>query len=158
MKKSVPPDGMIPENPIQSSKSMSIFGSIRNLMSSQPEAETLWSVPENEGDIDDILKNYEKPQIIYKHSYRCSISLFSKSSLDSGAEDLRLQADIYMIDVVSRRSLSAYVAEKTGVIHQSPQVLLLHKGQPFWQASHGDVRIENLKEALRELTGSSNLA
>lgn len=133
---------------------MSIFGSIRNLMSSQPEAETLWSIPENESDIDDILNKSDKPQIIYKHSYRCSISLFSKSSLDSGAEELRQLADIYMIDVVSMRALSAYVAEKTGVVHQSPQVLLLHKGQPFWKASHGDVRIENLEEALRELTSN----
>ena len=128
------------------------------MMSTQPDAETIWSVPENECDIDNILKKSEKPQIIYKHSYRCGTSLFSKNSLDSGAEELRRLADIYQIDVVARRSLSAYVAEKTGVIHQSPQVLLLHKGQPFWQASHGDVRLENLMDALHELTDKSNSA
>jgi len=130
---------------------MGIFGSIRSILSQQHEPDPNWNIPGSEEAIDEIFSINGKPQVIYKHSYRCSISLFSKNRLDSEIEELREAADLHLIDVVTDRSLSRYVAEKSGIRHESPQVILLNAGKPFWAASHGDVRIDALRDALREL-------
>lgn len=121
-------------------------------MTTAPESEPNWNIPQNKTAIDEILNSVERPQIVYKHSYRCSISLLSKQSLDSGIEQLREVADAHLVDVVSMRDLSDYVAEKTGIRHESPQVLLLNRGTPYWSASHGGVRFKGLRDAVHELT------
>lgn len=130
---------------------MSLLKSIRGLMKSQPEGVTYWEIPETRDEIDSILQNNTKPQIIFKHSTRCGTSILSKSSLDSGMESITQKAGTFMIDVVARRGLSNYVTEKTGVKHESPQLILIENGEIFWHASHGGVRIEKLLEALDDL-------
>jgi len=122
-------------------------------MTTAPVSEPNWNIPQNRTAIDEILNSVDRPQIVYKHSYRCSISLLSKQSLDSGIEELREVADVHLVDVVSMRDLSDYVAEKTGVRHESPQVLLLNRGTPYWSASHGGVRFKALRDAAYELAG-----
>jgi len=79
------------------------------------------------------------------------VSLFAKNSIDSGIEQLTDKADTYLVDAVKQRSISAYVEYKSGIRHESPQVIMLYKGQVFWYASHGDVRLENIEAALEEL-------
>lgn len=122
-------------------------------MTTAPESEPNWNIPQNKTAIDEILNSVERPQIVYKHSYRCSISMLSKRSLDSGIEELSEVADAHLVDVVSMRELSDYVAEKTGIRHESPQVLLLSRGTPYWSASHGGVRLKALQDAVYELAG-----
>lgn len=129
---------------------MGLLKSIRGLMNNQPEGERYWKIPENKDDIDSILKNDNKPQIIFKHSSRCGTSILSKSSLDTGMESISQNADVFMIDVVAMREISNYVAEVTGVKHESPQLILFENGEAFWHASHGEVRIEKLLEMLEE--------
>lgn len=134
---------------------MGLFGSIRNILSDRNELQEFWNVPESKEDVDSLIKSSESgnPQIIYKHSYRCSISLFAKSSLDSRIESL-LQAfglEAHLVDVAGMRNISSYIEQKTRVPHQSPQIILLHDGYPFWSATHGDVRIDNLTEAVHDL-------
>lgn len=134
---------------------MGLFGSFRNMLSTENELQDFWNVPEGEDEVDTIIEASKsgQPQVIYKHSYRCSISLFAKSSLDSGIDDLLEEsgANAHLFDVVGMRALSSYIAQKTGVRHQSPQIILLHNGSPFWAASHGDVRLVNLQDAVNEL-------
>lgn len=134
---------------------MGLFGSFRKMLSYQNELQDYWNVPESEGEVDAILEPSKsgQPQVIYKHSYRCSISLFAKSSLDSGIEDLLTEsgAKAHLIDVVGMRAISNYIANKIDVQHQSPQIILLHNGFPFWTASHGNARLEALQDAVHEL-------
>jgi bacillithiol system protein YtxJ len=129
---------------------MGLIKSLRGLMNNQPEGETYWRIPENKNDVDSILNNDDKPQIIFKHSSRCGTSILSKSSLDSGMESISQKADVFMIDVVAMREISNYVAEVTGVKHESPQLLLIKNGEVFWHASHGEVRIDKLSDVLEE--------
>lgn len=136
---------------------MSIFGSLRNIVGSRPEESKLWNQPQTVDDIDDILDRTSKPQVIYKHSYSCAVSLFSKSSLDSELEKISAHADIHLVDVIAQRSLSNEISEKTGIRHESPQVILLHNGSPFWSASHGNVRASLLIEALNELENPADM-
>ena len=45
------------------------------------------------------------------------------------------------------RPLSLAIAERTGVAHESPQVILLSGGRPCWHASHRAVTLAALREA-----------
>lgn len=45
------------------------------------------------------------------------------------------------------RPLSLAVAERTGVTHESPQVILLSGGRPSWHVSHRGVTAAALSEA-----------
>jgi|AntRauTorckE6833_2_1112554.scaffolds.fasta_scaffold03457_5 bacillithiol system protein YtxJ len=135
---------------------MGIFGLLRNIGGGRPEENPLWNLPQTIEEIDEILNKSQKPQIIYKHSYSCGVSLFAKSSLDSGLESIVEEADLHLIDVVAQRQLSKEVAEKTGIRHESPQLIVMHQGHPYWHTSHGGVRKSSLNETLNELKGSSD--
>ena len=130
---------------------MGILGALRNLGGGRQEESDLWNQPQSESEIEDILSRGERPQVIYKHSYSCAISLFAKSSLESDLELAADKADLHLIDVIAQRSLSDNIAEKTGVRHESPQLLVIHDGNVFWSASHGSVRIDELLDTLSEL-------
>ena len=130
---------------------MGILGALRNLGSGRQEESDLWNQPQTISEIDDILNREVRPQVIYKHSYSCAVSMFAKSSLESDLELAADKADLHLIDVIAQRPLSNDIAEKTGVRHESPQLLVIYNGDVFWSDSHGSVRIDKLLETLSEL-------
>lgn len=133
---------------------MGILGSLRNMVSNLSEESSLWNQPQTADQVNEILKRSQMPQVIYKHSYSCVVSLFAKSSLDSDLESIAEQADLHLVDVIAQQPLSEEIALKTGIRHESPQIIVMYKGEPYWHASQGDVRIKSLFEALNELNGS----
>ncbi|MCB0645656.1 MAG: bacillithiol system redox-active protein YtxJ [Saprospiraceae bacterium] len=87
----------------------------------------------------------ESPVIIFKHSTSCSISAMAKMRLESKYD---LPYPAYYLDLLSYRNLSAAIAEKYKVYHESPQVLLIHNEECIYDASHFDISVDELKEAL----------
>lgn len=131
---------------------MSLFGQIRGIFTgSGREIHPLWNIPETDNEIDSILSNHKKPQLIYKHSFSCSISIFAKHSLEADLEELSKFADLHFVDVKLTRNLSNFIAVKTGVVHESPQAIIILKGDVFGSFSHGDVRYSKILEALKEI-------
>jgi len=130
---------------------MGIFGSLRNLVTGRQEENELWNLPQSVEEIQKILNRADKPQVIYKHSYSCAISLFAKSSLESGLESVSKQADCHLVDVIAQRALSHAIAETTGILHESPQIIVTHNGSAFLSASHGDVSIDALRNILNDI-------
>lgn len=135
---------------------MGILGLLRNIAGGRQEENELWNQPQTADEIDDILSRTSRPQVIYKHSYSCAVSLFAKSSLESRLEPLAEQADLHLVDVIAQRDLSKKIADKTGIRHESPQVMVMYKGTPYWSASHSGVRLNDLKATLNELRSSAN--
>ena len=45
----------------------------------------------------------------------------------------------YLVDVRAERPLSQDIAARTGVRHESPQVIILRRGAVVWSASHEDI-------------------
>ena len=76
---------------------------------------------------------------VFKHSTRCSISSMAKSRLDK----VESSFPVYLVKVVEERSLSNEIAEKSGVVHQSPQVLVFENGKCIFDASHMMVNAES---------------
>jgi len=87
------------------------------------------------------------PVVIFKHSPRCSLSVLALSRFQNSFHEF----DFYLIDVVSHRSISQFVAEKLGVVHESPQLLVIAKNQCIHHASHLNISSADARQALKYL-------
>ena len=85
--------------------------------------------------------------LIFKHSTQCPISANARREMEaftSGGEPV----PVYMLDVNAQREVSDYVAERTGIEHQSPQVVLLRGGSPEWHTSGFNISASSMREQL----------
>ena len=85
-----------------------------------------------------------KPQLIFKHSTRCSISSMAKNRLEKGTapEDI----DFYYLDLIKHRSISQKIAEDFDVSHESPQILLIRNGECIYDDSHSGISMSDIVE------------
>lgn len=84
-----------------------------------------------------------RPQVIFKHSTRCSISKVAMTRLEKAAAPEEM--DFHYLDLITYRSLSNEIAERLGVVHESPQVLLIRDGQPVYTESHMGITMDDIK-------------
>lgn len=105
-------------------------------------------IPLNSGDeLENLIQlSDQKPQVIFKHSTRCSISSMAKNRLERG--EAPTETSFYYLDLISYRSLSNIIAERFGVVHESPQVLVIKNGQCVYDESHSGIDLEEIKEQL----------
>jgi bacillithiol system protein YtxJ len=87
------------------------------------------------------------PVIIFKHSDNCGISGRAYAEL------LKLERPVGLITVQSARAVSDEIEKRLGVMHETPQVLIVREGKIAWTASHGRVKAEAVKAALEEAGG-----
>lgn len=106
--------------------------------------------------IDQAIKESEEtPVLIYKHSTRCSISAASLDRLERRWDDVEMgQVSAYYLDLISFRDVSNAIASKLGVVHQSPQAILLRNGKVVHEASHFGIDYAE----IAELANSSQVA
>ena len=86
----------------------------------------------------------EKPQVIFKHSTRCSISDVAKSRLERNTFPETI--DFYYLDLIAHRTLSHKIAEVFAVEHESPQVLVIREGRCIYHESHMAIRFDEIVE------------
>ncbi|MEY3443213.1 MAG: bacillithiol system redox-active protein YtxJ [Bacteroidota bacterium] len=104
-----------------------------------------WNRLENFKQVGDIVAaSARKPQLIFKHSTRCSISEAAKYRLDADLDGLKSVCDVHYLDLLSYRDISKLVAERFDVVHQSPQVILVKGGRPVYVRSHYDINAREL--------------
>jgi bacillithiol system protein YtxJ len=95
--------------------------------------------------------------LLFKHSTRCGSSLRAYREVEAFAASA-VDLPIYLVDVISQRSLARSLAERLGVRHESPQVIFVAEGVSSWHVSHGEVRAAVLRErtAPREIGGEAD--
>lgn len=119
------------------------------LQSRQSALPSAWKVLNEETQIDRIIEDsHQKPVAIFKHSIRCGTSAMAKFQLAENWDFSPEELDFYYLDLITYRPVSNRVTEVTDVRHQSPQVILLHKGQTIYNDSHHQISVEALKQAL----------
>ncbi len=97
--------------------------------------------------IAEILDNsFRQPQIIFKHSTRCSISSMAKNRLDRSEQPEN--TDFYYLDLIAYRDISNKVAADFDVYHESPQVLLIKNGECTYSESHMGISMAELEEQI----------
>ncbi len=118
-----------------------------------------WSTLTDEAHLDMIDQDSEHhPVLIFKHSTRCSISTAALNRLESAwrGEDDDIGA-VHYLDLIRYRGVSNAIADRYGVQHESPQVLVIRNGRCVHHASHFSITYAGTKEALLEagLPGNS---
>jgi bacillithiol system protein YtxJ len=93
-------------------------------------------------------KSTEKPQVIFKHSTRCSISSMAKRRLERNWNIDESKVDIYYLDLIAYRSISNLVSSDFGVTHQSPQILIIKNKEAVFHTSHNDISVEVIEENI----------
>ncbi|MEO7801169.1 MAG: bacillithiol system redox-active protein YtxJ [Ginsengibacter sp.] len=91
-------------------------------------------------------KSQEQPQVIFKHSTRCSISSMVKSRLDKGAQPTG--ADFYYLDLIKYRDISNKISQDFNVYHESPQVMIIKNGESIYDESHSGIDLQEIASNL----------
>ena len=90
------------------------------------------------------VKSNTKPQVIFKHSTRCSISSVAKNRLERGME--HDEVDFHYLDLIKYRPVSNKIAEEYNVYHESPQILVIKNGECIYDESHSAIDMEEIIE------------
>ncbi len=92
--------------------------------------------------------SHQKPVFVFKHSLTCPISAAAWKEYGDFIADHPAAAIYTAVEIQRTRELSALVAEKTQVEHESPQVILLRDGKAVWHRSHGSITEDSLTRVL----------
>jgi bacillithiol system protein YtxJ len=104
-----------------------------------------WSTMSEESQIQEIVDaSHEKPQLIFKHSTRCSISSMAKSRLEREWNLDNVQP--WYLDLIAYRNVSNAIASQLGIDHQSPQAILLKDGEVVHDSSHNSISVSNISK------------
>jgi bacillithiol system protein YtxJ len=63
------------------------------------------------------------------------------------------EGSVGLITVQEARDVSNEIALRTGVPHETPQLLILRNGEVVFSASHFQVKAATVAEALKRLNG-----
>ena len=91
-----------------------------------------------------IALSHSKPIAIYKHSTRCSVSVMVKRGLERDWTASEEELPIYYLDLLAYRPISTAIAERFGIRHESPQLILIKNGKAVYHASHSEIDIADL--------------
>ena len=102
-----------------------------------------WIALDSEEKIDEIKQNSrQSPQVIFKHSTRCSISSMAKRRLERATPPEGIA--FYYLDLIAHRNVSNKVAEVFDVSHESPQVLIIKNGSCVYDESHSGIDMDEI--------------
>ena len=85
------------------------------------------------------------PVVLFNHDRFCPLSLHAARALGS------LAGPIAVIDVTRQHDLKRAVAARTGVAHESPQVIVGRDGRVAWSAAHFAITADAVAQAVQEL-------
>ncbi len=91
-----------------------------------------------------VSRSQESPVVVFKHSTTCPISAAAYEQMS------HFDGEVALVDVQSAREVSREIEKKTGIPHESPQVLVLRSGKVILNASHWKVKADAVAEAIRE--------
>lgn len=104
-----------------------------------------WSKIESIEQVNQLFENsIDFPQLIFKHSTRCSISSMALRR----AEDYLPIPNLapHYLDLIQYREVSNFISSISGVVHQSPQAILIKNKKVIYHQSHGSIDWPVIKE------------
>ena len=110
-----------------------------------------WNELKSEDQLDQIREESNtNPVLIFKHSRSCSISRTALDRLERNwKEDEMGNVKPYFLDLITYRQTSNRVAAQFDVEHESPQVLIIDKGEAVFDRSHFDIDYGQILKAYR---------
>lgn len=96
----------------------------------------------------------DRPVLVFKHSTRCPISSMALNRLERKWNDTEMDGLMpYYLDLVRYRDVSNEVAQAFGIVHESPQLLLISQGECVYHTSHSGISYSELKSHFEGLPG-----
>jgi len=128
---------------------MSLF---KNMFGSSGEenksSKIAWRQLTDLGQLNEIVEvSNEKIVLIFKHSTRCSISRYSLKQFEN---EFTFEDKIvpYFLDLIAHRDVSNEIAQRFGVFHESPQIMLIKEGKAIYDASHESIDAKKLESFI----------
>lgn len=90
--------------------------------------------------------------VIFKHSTRCPESAAAYQEVDQFAT-LHPDVPVLPVNVIEQLEESGEVERRTGVRHESPQVLVLKGGVTVWHESHWRITADSLAGIVSSSNG-----
>lgn len=122
------------------------------LFSKTPKPEPLpWVAITSTNQLNELLHNIgDKPVLLFKHSTRCSISGMALNGFERNWTSGKELCDLYFIDLLQHRDVSNLTAELTGVVHQSPQAIVIKGSEIIYDATHTSIDARHIESLLRK--------
>ncbi len=89
-------------------------------------------------------RSSDAPVVLFLHDGGCPISARAYREM------VQLGGEVPLIDVRRSKTLSRAIEDRTGVRHESPQVIVLRDGRAVWSASHATITTDAVEDAVRE--------
>ncbi|MFT4526508.1 MAG: bacillithiol system protein YtxJ [Granulosicoccus sp.] len=93
-----------------------------------------------------VQESHNKPQLIFKHSTRCSISSMAKNRLERSWNLDNVEP--WYLDLIAYRSVSNMIESQFKVQHESPQAILFVNGEVVYTSSHSSISVDDIKSHL----------
>jgi bacillithiol system protein YtxJ len=92
----------------------------------------------------------DKPVLIFKHSYRCSISKATLDRLERHWNTAEMaHVKTYFLDLLSHRHISDSIADQFSVEHESPQIMVIQNGRSILNLSHFEISYDPIRAAVK---------
>jgi bacillithiol system protein YtxJ len=106
-----------------------------------------WKALADNAELESLKKlSLEIPQVIFKHSTRCSISTMAKNRLERSPKPEGI--DFVYLDLLAHRDISNKISIDFEVEHASPQVLIIKNGTCVYDESHNAINMEDIVDVL----------
>jgi bacillithiol system protein YtxJ len=89
-------------------------------------------------------RSNDRPVILFKHSLTCPISSAAYQEME------RLTHEVSLIVMQRSRDTSAEIERRTGIRHESPQVIIVRNGAAVWNASHWSITAKAVERAAHK--------
>ena len=93
--------------------------------------------------------SYKKPQVLFKHSSRCSVSSVALQRMEKSIAVP--DADFHFLDLIRFRNVSDKIAQDFSIYHESPQLLLIINGECVYTESHLGIDMKELANQIPAL-------
>ncbi|MEX1158346.1 MAG: monothiol bacilliredoxin BrxC family protein [Thermomicrobiales bacterium] len=93
--------------------------------------------------LDDLLqRSMTETVILFNHDPWCPISGRALKQME------QLDEDVTLVDVSREKALTRLIQSRTGVRHESPQIIILRDGQSAWSATHFAITADAVLDAM----------
>ncbi len=86
-----------------------------------------------------------EPVIIFKHSNSCGTSAYVHEIM------AEVPGKVHIVTVQDRRDVSNAIAQRTGILHQTPQVFVVKNGEIAYSASHYSITPDAIAKTIASL-------
>lgn len=133
----------------QNTSKMSFFTNLFGNSDEGNSSKVGWRMLTDLGQLNELIEaSHQQPVLIFKHSTRCSISRFALKNFENDYAFTAEELQPYFLDLLQYRTISNEIAHRFGVMHQSPQILLIKEGKCVYDESHDGIEVEGLKRFL----------